>query len=177
MVHPYKICPRCQTSANLQSPKCEKCGRVYNTKFVSSDVTKTFDQPAVLLPNMLLPPPVPKLKPAQASLIGLFMVAIILPAVWGVLSLQSALRGSNSDLELLDDRNGGSGIVGHVRNNSNHTYSYAQVEINLYDRQNNQVGSTLSNVNNFEPGKIWQFDAPIFQVGASKYKIKNVSGW
>jgi hypothetical protein len=33
MSQPYKICPRCQTPADLQAPSCGNCGRVYKTQF------------------------------------------------------------------------------------------------------------------------------------------------
>ncbi|MGE5590998.1 MAG: FxLYD domain-containing protein [Bacillota bacterium] len=51
-------------------------------------------------------------------------------------------------------------VTGTVKNNSNKKYSYAQVEINLYDKDGNQVGSTLANINNLEPGGTWKFKAP-----------------
>lgn len=33
MSQPHKICPRCQTPADLQAPSCSNCGRVYKTAF------------------------------------------------------------------------------------------------------------------------------------------------
>ena len=39
-------------------------------------------------------------------------------------------------------------VVGSIRNNTDHSYQYVQVEINLYDRDGDQVGSTLANVDN-----------------------------
>lgn len=33
MSQPCKICPRCQTPADLQAPTCSNCGRIYKTAF------------------------------------------------------------------------------------------------------------------------------------------------
>jgi len=68
-------------------------------------------------------------------------------------------------------------ITGMVKNNTDHTYSYVQVEINLYDDEGNQVGSTLANTNNLEPGSTWKFDAYAFDEGAKRAKVKDISGW
>jgi N-acetylmuramoyl-L-alanine amidase CwlA len=68
-------------------------------------------------------------------------------------------------------------IAGTVKNNTNKQYSYVQVEINLYDDAGNQVGSTLANANNLEPGGTWKFKAPIIEEKATKYKVKDVTGF
>ena len=68
-------------------------------------------------------------------------------------------------------------VVGQIRNNTNSTYSYVQVEINLYDSNGNQVGSTMTNINNLEPGRTWNFEAPVLQDEASRYRITDVTGW
>lgn len=68
-------------------------------------------------------------------------------------------------------------VTGTVKNNSSKKYSYAQVEINLYDKDGNQVGSTLANVNNLEPGGTWKFKAPILEDAATSFKVKDVTGF
>jgi hypothetical protein len=68
-------------------------------------------------------------------------------------------------------------IVGTVKNNSKKQYSYVQVEINLYDESGNQIGSTLDNINNLEPGATWRFKAIVIEEDAAKYKIKDVTGF
>lgn len=68
-------------------------------------------------------------------------------------------------------------IVGTVKNNTNRTYSYVQVEINLYDDSGAQVGSTVDNTNNLEPGGVWKFKALIFDSDATKYKVKEIRGF
>lgn len=68
-------------------------------------------------------------------------------------------------------------VIGTVKNNAGKTYSYVQVTINLYDKSGAQVGSTLANVNNLEPGGIWKFKAPILEQDATTYKIKDITGF
>lgn len=61
---------------------------------------------------------------------------------------------------------------------ANHTakqYSYVQVEFNLYDSAGNQLGSTMANVNNLEPGGTWKFDAPTLYDKAVTAKLKGVT--
>jgi hypothetical protein len=69
-------------------------------------------------------------------------------------------------------------VIGTVKNNNaGKTYGYVQVTINLYDKSGAQVGSTLANVNNLEPGGVWKFKAPIFEKDATNYKIKEITGF
>jgi hypothetical protein len=94
----------------------------------------------------------------------------------------NAPRPEVPDLEVSDVK-WGSGefgtkhIEGIVRNNTDHHYSYVQVEINLYDGSGVQVGSTLANVNNLEPGSKWRFEAPVLSDNASSARVKNVQGF
>ncbi|BBF42020.1 hypothetical protein lbkm_0702 [Lachnospiraceae bacterium KM106-2] len=67
--------------------------------------------------------------------------------------------------------------TGKVKNNTDRTYSYVQVEINLYDKSGNQVGSTLDNVTNLEAGSTWKFKAPILEQNVDNFKVKNVTGY
>ena len=68
-------------------------------------------------------------------------------------------------------------ISGTVRNNTNREYGYVQVEFNLYDSQDVQVGSTLANVNNVEPHSTWKFEAMVIEDNASKARLKGVTGF
>lgn len=83
------------------------------------------------------------------------------------------------DLEVLSHSTESDGylryIVGEIRNNTDKTYSYVQVEIGLYNGES-LVGSTLDNVNNLEPGQVWQFKALVYEDNATSYKITDVSG-
>jgi hypothetical protein len=68
-------------------------------------------------------------------------------------------------------------VGGVVRNYGNHTYSYVQVEINLYDNAGNQVGSALDNTTNLEPHSEWHFKAVTIQDEASKFRVMAITGW
>lgn len=68
-------------------------------------------------------------------------------------------------------------VVGQIKNDTSRSYKYVQVEINLYDAEGTQVGSTLANVNNLEPGSVWEFKAPIFEEKVVIAKIKAITKW
>jgi hypothetical protein len=68
-------------------------------------------------------------------------------------------------------------IVGKVRNNSKKQYGYVQVQFTLYDAAGNQVGSSMANVNDLEPGGIWAFEALIFEDRATNYKFSALTGF
>ena len=48
---------------------------------------------------------------------------------------------------------------GLIRNNTNKEMEYVQIEITLYDAENNQIGSALDNTNNLKAGGGWKFTA------------------
>jgi uncharacterized membrane protein len=68
-------------------------------------------------------------------------------------------------------------ITGIIENKSNKTYSYAQVEFNLYDDNDFQIGSTFDNVNNIEPNGKWKFKAIIIEDEARKAKLIGITGF
>lgn len=84
-----------------------------------------------------------------------------------------------SELELVDkttkSENGITYIVGTVKNNTNKTYSYVSIKINLYDSSNNQVGNTLDSISNLEPNGTWKFKCST-SVNFDKYKIISIGG-
>ncbi len=88
---------------------------------------------------------------------------------------------SKPDLEVIDHKSVseeyGRSVVGTVRNNTDHNYGYAQVEINLYDKSGSQVGSTVANINNLAPHSLWKFKAPILEDSAVRFEIKDVTGF
>ena len=67
-------------------------------------------------------------------------------------------------------------IIGKIRNNTDKTYSYVQVEIGLYKGES-LVGSTLDNVNNLGPGETWEFKAIVLEDDCDTYRITNVTGF
>ena len=69
-------------------------------------------------------------------------------------------------------------ITGVVHNFSGRKYAYAQVEINLFDKEGNQVGSTMANINNLEAGGTWKFTAPIFDdANVHTFRVMHVNGF
>jgi len=68
-------------------------------------------------------------------------------------------------------------VIGTVRNNTNRQYSYVQVEINLFDNDNNLVESTLANANNLGPHQNWKFKALVLNNNFKYYKIVKVEGF
>lgn len=96
-------------------------------------------------------------------------------------SVSSPAPASKPDLELVESHPVSEGLYGSiggtVKNNTDHQYSYVQVEINLYDAEGAQVGSTLANANNLEAGGTWKFKAVILNEGVKTYKIKEVTGF
>lgn len=82
------------------------------------------------------------------------------------------------ELELIDHGSENGYIIGKIKNNTGKTYSYVQVEINLYDGNGNQVDSTISNVLNLEPYKTWSFSAVVLdQSKVKKYQVVNIEGY
>lgn len=67
-------------------------------------------------------------------------------------------------------------VTGKIRNNTNKTYSYAQVSINLYNGES-LLESTLDNINNLGPGQVWEFKAPVLNNDFTEYQIVEVTGF
>jgi hypothetical protein len=83
-------------------------------------------------------------------------------------------------LEVVDhqfepERYGDGWITGRIRNNSERTYGYVQVQINLL-RNGVVVGSTMANVNNLAPGQVWRFRVPVFE-SFTHYRIEDITGF
>lgn len=72
---------------------------------------------------------------------------------------------------------GAKGVCGTIKNNSSHTYKYAEISINLYDTSGNLIGNTISNINNFKPEKYWKFQAPVIEYNATSFEIEEISGF
>ncbi len=68
-------------------------------------------------------------------------------------------------------------VVGTVRNNTAKEHTYVQVEFNLYDDSGSQVGSTIANINNLEPGGTWKFEAFVLEDRATVAKLKGVTSF
>jgi hypothetical protein len=89
---------------------------------------------------------------------------------------------SRDDLELIKHGSergefGNLYITGTIKNNTNKQYKYVQVEVNLYDDDGAQIGSTLANTNNLEPRGMWKFKAVAMEDNAASYRIKDITGY
>ena len=52
-----------------------------------------------------------------------------------------------------------------------------EVEINLYDKEGVQIGSTLANANHLEPNGKWRFKAVVLEGSAATAKLKGVTAF
>ena len=68
-------------------------------------------------------------------------------------------------------------VKGKIVNTTGKKITYAQVEINLFDETGAQVGSTMANINNFEPNAVWKFEAPVLVQSAVSAKIAGITKW
>jgi Tfp pilus assembly major pilin PilA len=84
---------------------------------------------------------------------------------------------SISNLDTKIDQFGNKTITGLATNNTDKRFSYVLVELNLYDREGTQVGSTMADANNLEPSGKWRFEAPILNNEATSYKLQKVSAF
>ena len=68
-------------------------------------------------------------------------------------------------------------IVGSLKNTTSKTYSYAQITFSLYDADGAQIGTTLDNINNWEPDGLWKFKALFLDNDVASYKLVNVQAF
>ena len=129
-------------------------------------------------------------KKALVLLVGLLAASAVFARCGVSQTTQTATNGTGTtqteqkekkeDLEVLEHSVVQDGylsyVVGKIKNNTNRTYSYVQVSINLYKGES-QAGSTLANVNNLEPGGTGEFKAMVTNTDATSYKIVDVTGF
>ena len=68
-------------------------------------------------------------------------------------------------------------ITGSIRNNSARQYKYVQISFKLYDGTGVQVGSTSTNLSDFEGHGVWKFKAVVFEREARTCRVKDLSGF
>ena len=70
-------------------------------------------------------------------------------------------------------------LSGVIKNNSGKDCTYVQVTFNLYDKDGNQIGTALDNINNLEKDGTWKFKA--MGMGESgevdSYKLAEIVGY
>lgn len=70
-------------------------------------------------------------------------------------------------------------LVGVIKNNSGRELSYLQVTFSLYDKDGNQLGTAIDNVNNLEKDGTWKFKAMAFEAEEeiASYKLGEITGF
>ena len=71
-------------------------------------------------------------------------------------------------------------ISGKIKNGTNRDCSYVQVEFSLYDKDGNNLGTALTNMNNLAAGETWKFTAESFEwfdVKVTSYKLVDIAYW
>ena len=171
-----------------------KCGfNTGNAKFcpncganLSGEIKQ--EQPQAAQTTIIQEKPKKKKHTVLKVVVALVVFFAVYSAVSG--SMNSATGGASTgagttaqskpDLEVLDVSSKTEGYVryatGHIKNNTDHDYSYVQVEISLYSGET-QVGSTLDNVTNLKAGATWEFSAPILENNADRFEVADVTGY
>lgn len=156
------ICPECKQQISSHVKTCPRCGYV-----------------------------VKKNHPILAAIGWLFLICLVLSfcSIKEDKNLNTNTGNNNTDsranapkqgIKVLEDgwcrsEYGSRYVCGVVYNGTGKTYSYAHIEINLYDSTGAQIGSTLDNINNLEPGGKWKFKAYVTEDEATSYKIKDLT--
>lgn len=70
-------------------------------------------------------------------------------------------------------------IEGTIQNNTDKTYSYVQVSYNVYDSNNNNLGTCIANNNNLGGKETWKYKAICSGDAKSiaTYKLNEIKGW
>jgi len=84
-------------------------------------------------------------------------------------------------LELLSSRwasgqYGSRSVIGNIRNDSQKTYAFVTVTINLYDGNDNLVGNAADVILNLAPGTVWSFNAIVIYDNARRFEVA-ISGF
>ncbi len=83
------------------------------------------------------------------------------------------------DVQFTKDGFGSVYIEGTIKNKSGSEASYLQIIYNLYDKDGNQVGTAMDNINNLEKDGTWKFKAIGFDTDnvVTQYKLSEITGW
>lgn len=85
-------------------------------------------------------------------------------------SIEGEVKSSTDDFGYLT-------LEGTIKNSTDKKASYVQVEFNVYDKDGNQIGTALDNINNLEAGGTWKFKVMALVQGTKTYKLVEISGW
>lgn len=153
------VCPACHCNNMPGQVKCFNCGAALQSPAAAS------------------PPQATKAIPGQ-TWYGVFMLIFGLWLLFGPMHTISYLFPGASPKPTVESwQKQGSYVRGVVLNDTRRTFSYVQVEFNCYDYSGAQVGSTIANINNLEPGGRWKFEAYIFEPRAVSAKLKGITAY
>lgn len=80
--------------------------------------------------------------------------------------------------EMTTDSIGSCYIEGTIQNNTDKTYSYVQVTFNIYDKDGNQLGTAIDNINNLEANGVWKYKAMgLTSEKVATYKFVEITGY
>lgn len=125
-------------------------------------------------------------KLALRIVLGIFIIIIGIIAIASGTGNTNTTSGKPSEqFTLQEGYNGysdgyGYYIEGTITNNTDKQYSYAQVTFNLYDKDENQLGTAVANINNLDANANWKFKAIGLITDAkavSSYKLTEITGF
>ncbi|MEG0366320.1 MAG: FxLYD domain-containing protein [Coprobacillus sp.] len=67
-------------------------------------------------------------------------------------------------------------IEGTIKNNTDEDKSYVQVTFNLFDKEGNQLGTAMTNINDLKAGGTWKFKAMGMKKDIAKYELSEITG-
>ena len=126
--------------------------------------------------------------------IGVLLIIIGLGAIFGTDTTTTTNQNNNSNSstqinqpkekftlvssEMTTDSIGSCYIEGTIKNNTTKDYTYAQVTFNLYDKDGNQLGTAMDNINNFKANGTWKYKAiGLTTEKVSKFEFVEITGW
>lgn len=124
--------------------------------------------------------------------LGIIFVCIGLSVIFGVDTTTNTSQENNSNSqvtqakekftlvssEMTTDSIGSCYIEGTIQNNTNKNYNYAQVTFNIYDKDGNQLGTAVDNINNFQANGTWKYKAMgLTTEKVSRYEFVEITGW
>jgi len=68
-------------------------------------------------------------------------------------------------------------ITGTIKNTSSKVIDYVEIDFAIFDKEGNQVGTTLANITNLQPGATWKFKAPILNRDAFEVQMLKIIAW
>jgi hypothetical protein len=180
-------CSKCGSQITENDKFCSKCG-------ANLEEVKINEASQVNLEKITQEEKFSKFIKSHKFIIGIFIVILFILVIIGNynpsndtnknLEKYNIQQKIKPDLEVIKYQAYNSDystyIGGTIQNNTDRTYSYVQISINLYDNAGNQIGSTMDNTNNLEPHGKWKFKALVYGIPPNqsfRYKIMGVTGW